>query len=173
MEYSILFYKLVIVFIISCTVAACNSTSTQKVAREEIQKNKITKTLYLSKITFSQEVADNKFKTQCSMLEKLKDSILSSSQLLSIKIRPSDKVTNDQYEVKENYINVVPHRWAFPSVRPSSNATIKVSILKQGVILHSTTKLIGSAVSFGACDRLDKIAIAQGRFVSKWVRKYI
>ena len=62
------------------------------------------------------------------MLEKLKDSILSSSQLLSIKIRPSDKVENDQYEVKVNYINVVPHRWAFPSVRPSSNTTIKVSI---------------------------------------------
>ena len=59
------------------------------------------------------------------------------------------------------------------AIRPSSNATIKASILKDGATLYTTTKLIGSSVAFGACDRLEKISVAEGRYISKWASKYI
>ena len=38
----------------------------------------------------------------------------------------------------------------------NSNATINAFIVKSGVTLYTTTRLSGSAVAFGACDRLEK-----------------
>lgn len=34
---------------------------------------------------------------------------------------------------------------------------------------HTATKLIGSGAAFEACDRLEKISVAEGRYISKWV----
>jgi len=159
--------------IISCFIASCSNKKHQKVIVQEQKINKITQRLYLTDITFSQEVAEGKFKTDCAMLPVLKKSILDSSQAHSVNISPSNTIANDQYHLQVEYINVVPHRWTFLALRPSSNATIKASILKGGVTLHSTTKLIGSGVAFGACDRLEKISVAEGKYISKWLSKYI
>ncbi|GAC19985.1 hypothetical protein [Paraglaciecola arctica] len=168
-----MFNRLIIVLVISTLIAACSNKKHHKVLVEEKEVNKITQTLYLSDVTFSKEVADGKFKTDCAMLPVLRKSILDSSLSHSMNISSSNKIGNEQYELKVEYVNVVPHRWTFMAIRPSSNATIKASILKGDATLHTTTKLIGSAVAFGACDRLEKISIAEGRYISKWVSKFI
>lgn len=168
-----MFKRLIIVYIFSCFITACSNKAPQKVMVQEQEHNKITQPLYLSDITFSHEVATGKFRTECAMLPVLKKSILESSKTHSINISPSNTIDIDQYELEVKYINVVPHRWAFMSFRPSSNATVKASILKGGVTIHTTTKMIGSGFAIGACDRLEKISIAEGRYISKWLSKYI
>jgi len=168
-----LFNRIIIILLISSFTSACSNKTHPKVVVNEKENNKITQTLYLSDVTFAKEVKDGKFKTDCKMLPVLEESILDSAQTHSVKISSSDTISIDQYELDVEYINVVPHRWTFMALRPSSNATIKASILKGGVTLHTTTKLIGSGVAFGACDRLEKISIAEGRYISKWLSKYI
>jgi hypothetical protein len=135
--------------------------------------NKITETLYLSNIDFTKEVSGGSFKIECNMLPILKKSILDSSLASSINIIPSDTIAMDQYELKVEYIDVVPQKWGFMAFRPGSNATVRASILKDGAVLHTTTKQIGSGAAFGTCDRLDKISLAEGMYISKWLSKYI
>ena len=125
--------------------------------------------LALTPISFSNQVVVGKFQTDCSMLERLTLSIVESSKNYLFNIKSKELSNDNKYELIVDYINVVPHRWTFLSLRPNSNATFKVTVLINGVPLHSTTKLIGSAVAFGACDRLDKIAIAGGRYITKWL----
>lgn len=157
----------------STFIAACSNKQHHKKVVEKKEVNKITQTLYLSDITFSKEVTDGKFKTDCEMLPVLKKSILDASQAHTTNITSTNKIESEQYELKVEYVNVVPHRWTFMAIRLSSNATIKASILKDGATLHTTTKLIASAVAFGACDRLEKISVAEGRYITKWASKYI
>lgn len=152
---------------------ACSNSKHHKVVEQKKEHHKVSQTLYLSDITFAKKVIDGKFKTECEMLPVLKKSILDSSRPYSVNISPSDSIAIDQYELEVEYVDVVPHRWTFMAIRPSSNATIKASILKGGVILHTTTKRIGSGVAMGACDRLEKISAAEGRYISKWLSKYI
>ena len=162
-----MFNKLITIVVIIFFIAACSNKKHQKVVVQEKVSNKITQTLHLSRISFSKDVTDGNFRTECEMLPVLKKSILDSSQTYSSNITASDKIESDQYELKVEYVNVVPHKWTFLAIRPSSNATIKASILKGGVTHHTTTKLIGSGVAFGACDRLEKISVAEGRYISK------
>ena len=168
-----MFNRLVMIFVISFIIAGCSNKKHQKNITPEAAVIKITETLYLSSITFSDEVIDGEFRTECEMLPMVTKSILDSAKTDSKNILPSNNIENDQYELKVEFVNVVPNRWAFLAFRPSSNATIKASIIKAGVTLHSTTKIIGSGVAFGACDRLEKISVAEGRYISKWVSKYI
>ncbi|MGB2742585.1 MAG: hypothetical protein WBC60_18730 [Cognaticolwellia sp.] len=168
-----MFNRLIIICIISFFIASCSNKKHQKVIVQEQERNKISQPLYLTDITFSQGVTEGKFKTECAMLSVLKKSIIDSSKTYSLNVSSTSAIAIDQYELEVEYINVVPHRWTFMALRPSSNATIKASILKGGVTLHTTTKVIGSGVAFGACDRLEKISVAEGRYISKWLSKHI
>jgi hypothetical protein len=168
-----MFNRIIIICVISFFIASCSHRHNEKVIAQKHGNKKITQPLYLTDITFSKEVADGKFKSDCAMLPILKTSILEASKTNTINTLPSGAVGIDQLELNVEYINVVPHKWRFMSVRPSSSATIKASILQNGVILHTTTKQIGSVVSFGACDRLEKISVAEGRYISKWLSKHM
>ena len=171
--FSILFNRFILIFAIGFVIAGCSNKKYQKVIVQEQGIKRITQTVYLSEVTFSQAVSKGKFKTECAMLPALTKSILDVAQTHSLDIVPGNNITNDQYQLKVEYVEVVPHRWAFLAVRPSSNATIKASVLKGDETLYTTTKLIGSAVAFGACDRLEKISVAQGRYIAQWLFKYI
>ena len=155
--------------IVLLTSCANRGSKTQKSEKTKDSLNQSFKMLALTPISFSNQVVVGKFQTECSMLERLTLSIVESSKNYLFNIKSKELSNDNKYELIVDYINVVPHRWTFLSLRPNSNATFKVTVLINGVPLHSTTKLIGSAVAFGACDRLDKIAIAGGRYITKWL----
>ena len=101
-------------------------------------------------------------------LEELEEDIEEmKNELYSESVEQQEK-SKAEYVVEAKYIEINSHRWVFPSVRPSSSATLHVQLKKGDEIIAKTTKEIGSGVAFGACDRLEKIAVAGGRYVSKW-----
>ncbi|GAA5214795.1 hypothetical protein ACFSJ3_05715 [Corallincola platygyrae] len=149
------------IFTLGLLVVACGSTqkhvSTKSVERSPAPMMK------LLPVSFSDEVASGKFKAECSMLQVLNDSIIENSANVTLSSDASG------YALEVSFVEVVPHRWVFGSVRPSSSATFIASVTKDGQTIDTTKKTIGSAVAFGACDRLEKIALASGRYVAKWI----
>ncbi len=108
---------------------------------------------------------------QCSMLEKLSESILQSAKEYGVKIVDDEIAENQksgEFFLNVTYVDVTSHRWALFSIRPSSNATLQADIVKDGKVIRSTQKMIGSGVALGACDRLEKIATAGGKYIAKW-----
>ncbi len=172
-ELSNLLNKTILICISVILLSSCantnNGLTTPKFDQTTKSINQPFKTLALTAVTFSEQVSAGKFQTECSMLQTLTDSILNASNSASIIIMKRQHPDESEYQLSVNYIDVMPHRWGFLAVRPSSNATLKITVLKKGVPIHRTTKLIGSAASLGACDRLNKIAIAGGRYITKWL----
>ena len=165
--------KLILTLSLSFFLTACNNTKPEEEPSQQPQANAVSQTIYLSDITFSDEVADGEFKTQCSMIPALTESVLNSSKDTLTNILSSNSIMEEQYELNVTYIYVESHKWRFPSVRPGSEATIKATILKNGVVEYSTQKSIDSWVAFGACSRLEKIARAEGRYIAQWVSNTI
>lgn len=172
-----LFNKLLIVSVVSLFISACSNNQNQnqvnKVVVDEKGDGAVTRAVYLSDITFAKSVSDGKFKTDCDMLSVLEKSIMDSSKTHSLNISTGEAVGPDQYELKVKYTEVLSHKWLFMAIRPGSNATVKASIIKDGATLYSTTKTIATGVAFGACDRLEKISVAGGRYISKWLSNSI
>ncbi|WP_299269662.1 hypothetical protein [uncultured Psychrosphaera sp.] len=165
-----MFNRLLMICLISVFMVGCSHKRAHKVVVHE--RDKIAESFYLTDVTFSEGIEDGAFKTDCAMLSGLEKSILDSSKTSALKVLPSNSITPEQYELKVEYTNVESHKWLFMAIRPSSAAEAKASIVKNGKVLHSTTQSISSAVAFGACDRLEKISLAQGRYISKWLSNY-
>ncbi|NNG44617.1 hypothetical protein HJP15_17115 [Pseudoalteromonas sp. NEC-BIFX-2020_002] len=126
----------------------------------------------LDTVYFASDTAGAKVKVECLMLERLTTAILKSSQRYPLVVKERIAgVAQTEFVLKATYTNVNAHRWVFPSLRPSSSATVKAEILKNDQVVATISKEIGSGAAFGACDRLEKIALAGGRYISKWAAK--
>jgi hypothetical protein len=128
-------------------------------------------TLMLETVDFESDVEVRKVKLECSMLEKLSASILDSAEVNNIIIKQGEgdsEPINNRYVLKVTYVDVIPHKWAFLAIRPGSIATVKADVFKNGQLVNSISKAISSKMALGACDRLEKIAVAGGRYISKW-----
>lgn len=129
--------------------------------------------LKLSETSFAASLPKGKYQEQCKMLTTLEASILASAQKLGVPIHVDSAVATKDHEIRVSYVAIESHKWRFMAIRPSSSATIEVEIIQEGQVLRAVTKTISSAVAFGACDRLEKIATANGRFVAKWVAQQL
>lgn len=131
--------------------------------------------LWLEAVDFDGDLDVVRVKSECSMLEKLTGSILASVNNYEVNIKALNKEERpeDYFSLEVTYVNVIPHRWVFPSIRPSSSATVKAQIKKNGEVWYTTSKPINSGMALGACDRLEKIAVAGGRYVAKWASTQI
>ncbi|WP_444934587.1 hypothetical protein [Microbulbifer sp. JTAC008] len=163
-------------FLISFSIMACsNKQTTPQVSESEISPTKV-HDIYLMPVIFSDPSNLDKVKNECSMLEMLENSIInfaSDHQLNFEYLESEAKISTDAIRVKVEFTEVIPHRWTFMAVRPSSTASFRISIYQNGKLSSEITKSIGSGMAFGACDRLEKISTATGRYVNKWVSRQI
>lgn len=130
------------------------------------------KDIYLDSIAFAEAAGLEKVQRECDMLGVMRSSILESASSYHLALKDSGDsgaLSENEVRVSVEYLTVVAHRWTPMSFRPSSTATFRVSLFEGGKLLGSSTKSIGSGVALGACDRLEKISLAAGRYVSKWV----
>lgn len=165
--------NMVFITVASVLLCACNSSPKQQTnpSNPVEQKNKAI-SLTLDTVDFSSDTAGAKVKVECLMLERLTTAILKSSQRYPLVVKEKIAgVDHTEFVLKATYTNVNAHRWVFPSLRPSSSATVKAEILKNDQVVATISKEIGSGAAFGACDRLEKIALAGGRYISKWAAK--
>ncbi|TMO27543.1 MULTISPECIES: hypothetical protein [unclassified Pseudoalteromonas] len=147
------------------SLTACKSTKQQQTQAIAL---KPTPPIALNAVHFALGVEADKVQRDCVMLDKLASSITDSAKKYLVTLVEQQEKSKAEYVVEAKYIEINSHRWVFPSVRPSSSATLHVQLKKGDEIIAKTTKEIGSGVAFGACDRLEKIAVAGGRYVSKW-----
>ncbi len=162
--------KIICMVFISMFIAAC-SGKTKQATIAHISVNPDKPTLFLGDVDFSSSSRASKVKIECSMLEKLSESILKSAKEYGVKIvnnKAVEKPNSDEFFLNVTYVDVTSHRWTLFSIRPSSNATLQADIVKDGKVIRSTQKMIGSGVALGACDRLEKIATTGGRYIAKW-----
>ncbi|QYJ88401.1 hypothetical protein [Shewanella halotolerans] len=165
--------KSLLIGLMSLVLASCGATPKQESAPVQVNgsSNINRPTLFLATPEFAGNLDVDKVANECFMLQTLSDSIRASAETYQANILV-DKSRNsempDEYMLRVTYIDVTPHRWVLFSLRPSSTATLKVDIVRNGEVVRSTQKAIGSGVALGACDRLEKIAEAGGRFVAKW-----
>jgi len=160
------------VVLLSATLSGCGSTINEPVEQSHRNHSKLDN-IVLSVVSFSPNVLDGKFRTDCSMLTKLSDTITQTSHNHRVRINSVASYANHQYHLNVTYIDVVPHKWRLFSLRPSSNATFTATLYLGSEELHKTTETVSSGASFGACDRLEKIALANGRYISSWVSKVL
>lgn len=167
-----LFTSLFLVFSLGCasTVKDVSSTIQGKKSNAEVTN------LTLLPIGFPDDSALLDVMHECIMLEKVRSSAMSSSSKFNLAIKNqiiNEPIDINGFNLKIDFIDVIPHRWRFPSVRPSSTATFTLTINKNGKAIGSTEQSISSGVSFGACDRLEKISIAAGRYAVRWASTQI
>ncbi|MBB3167085.1 hypothetical protein [Simiduia aestuariiviva] len=165
--------RIILVALISMIISSCGASNSHKkvLKSDNIPAKSTMPALSLETVDFSGDLDVRKVKVECSMLEKLSTSILDSATKYNANIISHDDPSASspkEYTLKVTYVNVIPHRWTFMAIRPSSSATVAAEILKGGKVIKFTKKVIGSGVAFGACDRLEKIAITGGRYIAKW-----
>ena len=170
--------KFIVIAVTSILISSCGGSANHKKVSEpdSILTENSMPTLQLETVDFSGNVDVSKVKAECSMLEKLSSSILDSAKKYNANIvsnKTPEKQSPEDYILKTTYVDVFPHRWIFLSIRPSSSATVKAEIIQNGQVILSTSKAISSGVAFGACDRLEKIAVAGGRYIAKWSTKQV
>lgn len=170
--------KIFTIVILTLLISACGGNGGSKNTVSSLPENNIasngTPLLSLEIVDFSSDLDVSKVKVECSMLEKLAVSILDSAGAYKANIKRIDvsSPTEDTpYILRATYVDVVPHKWRFPSIRPGSIATVKAELIKDGKVLKSTSKEISSGVALSACSRLEKIAAAGGRYISKWASR--
>lgn len=163
-------------FLISLSIMACsNQPAPSQLSKSGISPSKI-HDIYLMPVIFSDPSNLDKVKNQCSMLDMLKKSIINSAsdyQLNFKNLENETRINSDTPQVKVEFTKVIPHRWTFMAIRPSSTSSFRISIYQNGELSKEITKSIASGVAFGACDRLEKISTSTGRYVNKWVSKQI
>ena len=111
---------------------------------------------------------------ECSMLEELKISIYKYSDSYGLEIVPESEVggiTTEKTALLVEFEDVQAHYWHFSSFLPSSRATAKVTLMKDGSAVKEVRKNIRSSVALTACSRLEKIAKVAGKFSVKWALK--
>ena len=163
-------------FLISLSIMACSNQPTpSQLTGAEVPPPKI-HDIYLMPVIFSDPSNLEKVKNECSMLDMLKKSIINSASDYHLNFEYLDnetKINSDATQVKVEFTEVIPHRWTFMAIRPSSTASFRISIYQNGKLSNEITKSIGSGMAFGACDRLEKISTSTGRYVNKWVSRQI
>lgn len=129
--------------------------------------------IYLPTPKFSTSLGVSKVASECSMLNELENSILESAKDYDMNIvkLASKAISESDITMEIKYTSLTSHKWRLFAIRPSSEAMLNIVIKQGNKILNQTNKSIGSSVAFGACDRLEKIAVAGGRFVAKWASR--
>ncbi|MGL6161739.1 hypothetical protein [Microbulbifer sp.] len=159
-----------IIFLISVLIfSGCSGNP--PIAGRKIEENRNTELLYLIPAKFSDNLSVSKIEKECSMLLSLTDSVLAyaNDNSLNIEYREDlSEVDEDQSVLRIEYEEIIPHQWRPFAVRPSSVATVKAEIVRGSEVIDITSKRIGSGVAFGACDRLEKIAVSGGTYIAKW-----
>lgn len=116
----------------------------------------------------------DKVKQECSMLSTLNAAVLRYGNAYRMKLRKRqrpEEVRPGQSVLLIEYDEVVSHEVSALTLRPASEATVRATIQKDGEVIGTMTKTLGSRVSFGACDRLDKIATAGGKSIARWAAR--
>jgi hypothetical protein len=162
--------KKIIFFMFVAVLSACASNHKAATSKSEQPKN--SKILYLLPAKFSDNLTVTKIEKECSMLLSITDSILSYAKENSLNIEYVNElveVPEDQSALLIEYEEIIPHKWKLFAVRPSSIATVKATLLNDTKEVDAMSKRIGSGVAFGACDRLEKIAVSGGTQIARWV----
>ena len=123
---------------------------------------------------FADHLAIDRVKHECAMLSTFNAAVLRYGNAYAMKIHKRQQLSEvrpGQSVLLVEYEEVVANEMNALTLRPGSEATVKASIMKDGELVSSMTKAIGSRVSFGACDRLDKIATAGAKTVAKWASR--
>lgn len=167
-------FRLLICSFAVLVLTACSSKPTPQLVKADPSSEP--QHIYLMPVIFSDPTNLDKVKNECSMLEMLKKAIIQTSTDYQLKFEQLENeiVQNPETpQVKVEFTEVIPHRWTFMAIRPSSTASFRISIYKNGKLTNEVVKSIGSGMALGACDRLEKIAISTGRYVNAWVSKQI
>lgn len=123
---------------------------------------------------FADNLDIDRVKRECAMLRTFNGAVLRYGDAYAMTLRKRqslDEVRPGQSVLLVEYEEVAANEMNALTLRPGSEATVKASIMKDGELVSSMTKAIGSRVSFGACDRLDKIATAGAKTVAKWASR--
>jgi hypothetical protein len=169
--------KVFLRILILCSVCYVSFSYAEEVEGQKQLEVAISNTktaLILVQAKFSGKLEIEKVAYECSMLQSITDSILVSAKAFSLNIEyqeSADPLANDKDTLVVELENVNPNKWGVMQVRPHSEATIKATVFHKGVPVDVFSRKIGSAVSIGACDRLEKIATTGGREVAKWASK--
>lgn len=158
------------VLLLMLSACASNGSSTEDSSQKpafNIDK------LSIGSIVYAPSVSIGKFREECAMLGYLKESLIANAKNHSLPLADEQRSDDNRYTINVEYTEVVPHKWSVFSVRQSSNATFNLTVTDGDKEILRTTKLIGSAASLGACDRLEKIATAGGKFVAIWTSRQI
>ncbi len=111
---------------------------------------------------------------ECLMLQEVKSSFLTYSNSYSansVASNEASKIRTDQFSIMLQFENVASNAFSIHSFRPISEATLVVSIMKNGELVDKVSKNINSKMAFTACGRLEKIAKTSGKYAAKWLRK--
>lgn len=130
--------------------------------------------LKLVPVKFAEGLQVEKVEAECAMLKSITDSILASANSYSLKVDYREyeaAVAKQEAVLLVEFESVTANKFGVFALRPMSIATVKASIVKDGVVIDQFSKAISSRVALGACDRLEKIAVAGGREVAKWASK--
>ncbi|BCD99742.1 hypothetical protein [Marinagarivorans cellulosilyticus] len=112
-----------------------------------------------------------KVESECSMLEELQASLVSSANDFGLEIEflgEKANTTTGRF-VQVDLVEVNGNVWRFGALRPHSNAKYRVSIFDNGQLVRSDERALNSSVAIGTCARLEKISKAFGRPIMKWV----
>lgn len=122
-------------------------------------------------VTFLAGAAFAKVESECSMLEELQASIVSSASDFGLEIEFLDEKVNTANSrfVQVELVEVNGNVWRFGALRPHSNAKYRVAIFENGQLVRSEERALNSSVAIGTCARLEKISNAFGRPIMKWV----
>ncbi|MCL6414021.1 hypothetical protein MIB92_00010 [Aestuariirhabdus sp. Z084] len=158
--------RFIVIFIIISVGSGCSSKKVDLVDPVEAK-------FIVSPPTYAKGTNINVI-NECFMLEEVESSFLLYSRTYSLNSVLSKDITNisdDQFVIKMKFNDVTPNAFHPFSFRPISEAIISVSVMKNGEIVDEFSKKINSKWAFTACDRLEKIAKASGKYAAKWLNK--
>ncbi|MBV1915019.1 MAG: hypothetical protein KUG72_06505 [Pseudomonadales bacterium] len=169
-------FRILIIFAVALTISACSSGAKTTAVAKGQNTALEPQTIYLMPVKFSDTMPQSKIMAECSMLDVLERSIMTSASTYRLNVKSLGNDTsfnNDHLRMMIEFVDVTSHRWSFMTFRPSSTATFRISIYKNGELLDRATKSLASGVSFGACGRLEKISLSAGSYVNRWVSTQI